>query len=583
MNFFRNMKLAKKISILSVSFFIFLLIIGFTSIRQISKVNSQIMELNNSRMQPIIEMENIKSNIESLRALCNNYMDATDDNTRKTVEKSITDKVSAIDKSIAKYKSDAEFKTLIANYNSFIKAKDTFMKAQSSGTRIQAQTANTGSNTDLKNIVSSGPPTDISNLDKTKLAVVTSFESIINKHVAAANQTYNESKQVYLRTIISLIILIAVCAVITILLSIVIIKSIIAPVDNVSKKLKEISQSNGDLTQRIGYESQDEIGELSSNFDLFMDKLQLIIREVAVSAETISSSSFQLNKAAAATTQSLEDISKTVVNIASGTSDGAAAAEETTASLTEAAKFSEATSKASKNTTNNSKRAQEAAEDSAAKISEIVSSINDIAESSKDVSCIINELDDSSKKIGDIIKIITAISEQTNLLALNAAIEAARAGEAGKGFNVVADEIRKLADESNNAAREISELVKENQVKSAYAVNSVDQVEKKVFIGVTKTSEVGKSIENIIMNIQNIVNEIEQIDNANEQQAQSSKEIERAISSIASTSNEIAGGTENMSAGIQEQLSTMTEIEKTTEQLSEMSNKLSKITSGFKV
>lgn len=579
MHFIRNRKLAQKISILSISFFIFLLVIGATSIKQISKVNSQIKELNDERMAPILDMENLKSNIEYIRTQCSSLMDTTDESSKKTITDNISVKVANVDKALSKNKTNSKFKDLINNYNSFIAAKDEFIKSEGTD-KIQGEPlGNPGNAGDI----SKGAPTYISNLDKTKEALIESFDKIINEQVASSTQTYNDSKTVYKTTLFMIISLLLICAVITLILSIVIIRSIIVPVKKVTSKLKEISQSNGDLTQRIGYESKDEIGQLSSSFDLFMDKLQSIIKDVAVSAETIADSSNHLNKAATSTTQSLKEISNTVVNIASGTADEAAVAEETTASLIEMAKFSEATSNASKNTTNNSKKAKIAAEDGATKISEIVSSISEIAASSKEVSVMINELDDSSKKIGDIIKIITAISEQTNLLALNAAIEAARAGEAGRGFSVVADEIRKLADGSNNAAKEISELVKENQFKSASAVSSVDEVEKKVSIGVNIASEVGQSIQNIIKNIQDIAGEIEQIDNANEQQAQSSKEIEKAISNIATTSNEIAGGTENISASIEEELSTMTEMEKTTEELSEMSKKLIKITSGFKV
>lgn len=580
MNFFKNIKLAQKISLLSISFFTFLVVIGFASINQISTVNSKIMELNDSRLLPIVELEDIKSDVENIRAKGNSLMDAvssSDESDIKAIEDEIANGVTSINKKLLKYKGNTEFKTLLDNYEAFVTAKDAFI--ESVGTSNAEPQGNTQENVNA----TPGPPTHMVNFDKTKNALVASFDEIINKQITAAKQTYSNSEIVYKKTLITLISLLIVCAIITLILSIVIIRSIVIPVNRVTTKLKEISQSNGDLTQRIGYKSNDEIGELSSNFDLFVDKLQTIISEVAASAVTISSSSNQLNMATVVSTQALEEISNTVVKIASSTSDGAAAAEETTERLTEAAKFSEATAIASKNTTNNSRKAKEVAEDSAVKISEIVSSITDIADSSKEVSVLINELDESSKKIGDIIKIITSISEQTNLLALNAAIEAARAGDAGRGFNVVADEIRKLADESNNAAREISELVKENQLKSTSAVNSVGEVEEKVSLGVNIASEVGKSIQNIIENIQDIVNRIEQIDNANEEQAQSSKEVERAISSIAATSNEIAGGTENISASIEEQISTMTEIEEATERLSEMANKLKDITSGFKV
>lgn len=577
MNLLKNLKFGQKIAVLTVSFFIFLIISGITSLVQISEVNSNIQTLNNENLVPIVKLESIKSDIENIRTLANSLKDASEDKEEmQSIQDEIVEQIASTNESLEEYKNNSNYNEFMASYNKYIEAMTSFL--ESNGVESVQEQAETETN-----VESQGPPQEMLLLDSTKKEAVSTLDKIIDLQIAQAENTYNESETVYKTTLVITIIVIVIAFVTTLLLSLFIARSISIPTRRVTSKLKEISESNGDLTARIGYESKDEIGELSKSFDTFVERLQKIIKEVAGSAETISESSDQLTDATSETTKSLEQITYTVSEIASGTSQSAAVMEETTGNLIEMASFSSRTSKATKQTADNTRLVHEAAVNGSKKITEVVSSISDIAASSKDVTIVINELNTSSNKISDFIQIITGISAQTNLLALNAAIEAARAGEAGKGFSVVADEIRKLADESNRAALQISNLVQENQVKTSSAVSSVLEVEELVTAGVEKSNEVSDAIQHIISHIQEILNEINQIDAAAEKQALSTNEMEMAMSNLAQTAGETATGTDEIRTSISEQLATMTNIEGTTEQLSEMAKNLRELTAGFKI
>ena len=173
MNIFKNIKLSRKIGLLSLSFFIFLLVIGFTSITQISKVNSQIVELHDVRMTPIIELEKLQADVEYIRSEGSTLMDSTDAASKKTIIAAIEAKVATLDAGLAKQKSNVDYKSLIANYNSFIKAKDVFIAAEAT-VRVQGVPGQVAGGTKMQE----GAPTYVAAFDKAKLALIHSFETI---------------------------------------------------------------------------------------------------------------------------------------------------------------------------------------------------------------------------------------------------------------------------------------------------------------------------------------------------------------------------------------------------------------------
>ena len=357
---------------------------------------------------------------------------------------------------------------------------------------------------------------------------------------------------------------------------------IIRNIAKIVRILKEMAQGRGDLTHRIDINSGDEIQELAMWFNQFIVKLREIVVDIKQVSKTVSSSSQQLSSAVEESNASMANISNTVSEIATGMQENASAVEETTASVEEVAGSADLVARSSQTAVENTSNAQKNAERGSDAAKKIITSINEVSQSSIEVGKTISQLEVSSTQIGDILDIISGIANQTNLLALNAAIEAARAGEHGRGFAVVADEIRKLAEQSSTSAKEISDLVKGIQKKTTEVVNTVGEQEQKINITVEKTHLIAKSIDEILSSVNNVVGTINDIASSSEEQAAATEQMTKSMDSVSKVTDLAARNASEISSSIQEQVSTLEEIGATTEEIAAMAKMLDDRVEQFK-
>lgn len=638
----KGIGISKKIGALGLIMFLMILFIGSTAIFKVSDMNQLLVSIYNEDLTPIVRLEAVKSDIEFIRSSSNDLIDAGNDDTVKApIQAEIEARAALLEEHLALVSDISDYTSLREAVNLFLDNKDNFLSTNGVGTvsmmgmggaQTEATTEAASENsqevttteavaatatetatetaaatatetaTDTAAEVTTediaetttetavettgeqveGMNTQMAEYDDAREAVIEILESNVDLMVQNAQSTYEISEKSFIGILISTGVIVIVSLVTMIALIILIGRSIVKPIGLVTEKLREFSENDGDLTGRLEVHGKDEISKLSDTFNKFIDKLNDMIKASKEISRDLEESGSMVKNVTGNTTDSIEMLSKTVVDIAEFSINNAKSLEQISAYMEETTKFSGETAEFSVTAAEQGVQTRNMAETGAKDIKEVVNAMDGIAESAKEVSVLVQALETSSKEIGDIIGMISNISDQTNLLALNASIEAARAGEAGRGFNVVASEIKKLADESKNASKAIEALVVDNQKKSSGVFVSVEGVMEKIASGESIARQVERTIQLMIDDIREMVSKIDKIKVANDRIADNTSTIEESMMKIVESSNQIASGTETISGSIEEQLSAMMTLDDASLKLTQFAKDLHKIMGGFK-
>lgn len=411
------------------------------------------------------------------------------------------------------------------------------------------------------------------------LALLDEIRVVVNDERTAAVTNTKESQLYAVVILISSIILSIVVSVILLFFVNRTITSNLRKVVNVSNQI-----SNGNLNvKRINYNSTDEIGVLAASIDTMGENLRTIISKVSSISGTVTAQSDSLSRSAFEVRSGSEQIALTMQELASG-SESQANHAVSLAKMMEAFQVKvNAANKSGTNITESSKQMAILTESGSESMQTSITQMTLIDHIVQDAVKKVQGLDSQSQQITQLVSVIKDIAEQTNLLALNAAIEAARAGEHGKGFAVVADEVRKLAEQVSTSVSDITSIVQSIQTESSTVAKSLQEGYEEVEKGTDQIRTTGETFKTLQQSINEVSTTIKTVKENLTILVGSSKEMNLSIEEVASISEESASGIEETAASSQQTNSAMEQVESTSNQLAELAMDLNEVLQEFNI
>ncbi|MCR4400506.1 MAG: methyl-accepting chemotaxis protein [Syntrophomonadaceae bacterium] len=358
--------------------------------------------------------------------------------------------------------------------------------------------------------------------------------------------------------------------------------------NSVSRPLGIIEESirlaaEGDLTGKADIGSRDEIGSVAASLNAMRERMAALIGRVQQLTERVSGAAGDLRQRSEASASLMQQMSAKAGEMATNAQAQADLAERTRQVIDEMSAGIQQVASNAHEVSVASAQAAATAEEGGVRVERAVAQMGVISDTVNCTAGIVQGLGEKSQAIGEIVDVITGIAEQTNLLALNAAIEAARAGEQGRGFAVVAEEVRKLAEESGEAAKEIAGLIKEIQYEAGRAVQAMQEGTRETDNGIQVVAGAGQAFRDIITAVRSITDQTREVSAASQQMAASTETALEAVNRTAASGAATLAAAQEMSRLAEHQLRGLRQVDAAVQELAASVSDIERALERFRV
>lgn len=400
---------------------------------------------------------------------------------------------------------------------------------------------------------------------------------VIGEQIASSVRTVGTVKTTTMTfSVVALIIVVAVSIFLT--------RMITKPLAAVGARLEEMAQGHFDKDIQAEFLTRrDEFGDMGRGFDRMLRNMRQLISQVSQSAEQLAASSEELTASAEQSAQASGQVAASVTEMAQGSEKQVSAVNDTSAIVEEISATIEQLAATAQEMSGKAQSTAKATVEGQSSVDQAIDQMKNIGQGAQKAQGAAGDLEAGSRQIEVIVGLISSIAGQTNLLALNAAIEAARAGEQGRGFAVVAEEVRKLAEQSEQAARQIKDLIGKNDTNIRNVVGVISHTIQDIETGVTLVGKAGAGFDEIRTLVQAVTAQVEEISKALGEIAVGSQHIVESMKGVEAESRNAAAEAQNVSAATEEQSASNEEIASASQALAKLAGELQAAMGKFRI